>query len=86
MIAPYRRHSTTVRYLRLLRKHSEGLTAQHIAIALGVTRQATFLMLHVLARRGIIECVPLPTRTHYGGRAYILLWRLIDKEVSPCPE
>ena len=83
-IAPHRLHSSTTRYLDLLRQHPEGLTARHVYTALDVTRQGAYLMLHILARRGEIECLTLPNPHHYGGRAHILLWRLpIQKGASP---
>ena len=75
-IAPYRLHGATARYLHLLRQHPEGLTARHVYTALGVTRQAAYLMLHVLTHRRSIECLTLPDPRRYGGRAHILLWRL----------
>ena len=76
-IAPYRLHSAVRRrYLNFLRQYPEGLMAQQIATAIGVTRQAAFLMLHILARRGAVKCVTIPNSRRYGGRAHILLWRL----------
>ena len=75
-IAPYRLHRRTERYFDLLRQYPEGLMAQQIATAIGVTRQAAFLMLHILARRGAVKCVTIPNSRRYGGRAHRLLWRL----------
>ena len=84
-ITPYRLHSATARYLDLLRQHPEGLTARQVYQALDVTRQGAYLTLHVLARRGFIECVKLPNLRCYGGRAYLLLWRLspLGREGAP---
>ena len=83
-IAPHRLHSSTARYLTLLRQHPEGLTARHVYTAFGITRQAAFLMLHALARREIVECVMLPNPRRYGGRAHSLCWRLLpEKGASP---
>ena len=86
-IAPYRLHSTTARYLRLLRHHPDGLTAQQVSSALGVTRQGAFLGLHVLARRGDIACVTLPNPRRYGGRTHLLLWQIAQEDThapTPC--
>ena len=83
-IAPHRLHSSTARYLTLLRQHPEGLTARYIYTAFGITRQAAFLMLHALARREIVECVMLPNPRRYGGPAHSLCWRLLpEKGASP---
>ena len=83
----YRLFRTTARYVKLLRQHPGGLTARHVSKVLGVTRQAAFLMLHVLKRRRIIECVMLPNPRRHGGRAHILLWQIAQEDThapTPC--
>ena len=76
-IAPYRLHSAIgQRYRALFRQHPEGLTAQQVTAALGITRQGVSLMLHALARRGVIECVARPNPRRYGGRETLLAWHL----------
>ena len=75
-IAPHRLHSSTARYLTLLRQHPEGLTARQIATALHVTRQGAFQTLHALARREHIQCSMRSNPRRYGGRDYSFLWRL----------
>lgn len=79
-IPPYRLCRSTVRYITLLRSSPEGLSARQIQDALGVTRQAVFLMLHALARREMVECVTVPSPWHYGGRTHALLWRFSQKD------